>query len=146
MCRRLITKSYFTANRSSLCLGSCRWCVLRRYNSHPFLSRLLQFCLYPLFPILQCRTLLQSYLHLHLHALKSMIHTHYALHAYVYLWNMRREQLALEIPDQWRQIYMMSITLIEFQTRIWKKTPLTDFCFSHKAFPSPDCECALISD
>ena len=49
--RRIIIKSYFTSNCSSLCLGSCRWCVLRRYNSHPFLSRLLQFCLYQLFPM-----------------------------------------------------------------------------------------------
>ena len=124
MCRRLITKSSFTPNLSSLCLGSCRWCVLRRYNTHPFLSCLLQFCLYQLFPILQCRTLLQSYLHLH--ALKRMIHTQCALHAYVYLWNI------CETISSWNPL-SMETNIYDVNHFDWisdnhlKKMPLTNF-------------------
>ena len=117
MCRRIIRKSYFTSNCSSLCLGSCRWCVLRRYNSHPFLSRLLQFCLYQLFPMSDLVTKLFA----SSSSCLQKCDTHIMLYMPMYTYETSVRQLAPEIPYPWRQIYVTSITLIEFQTIIWKK-------------------------
>ena len=141
MCRRLITKSYFTSNCSSLCLGSCRWCVLRRYNSHPFLSRLLQFCLYQLFPMSDLVTKLFA----------SSCSQKYDTHTLCFTCLcilMKHETWTI---SSWNPL-SMETNIYDVNHFDWisdkhlKKMPLTDFCFSHKAFPSPDCECALISD
>ena len=69
--------------------------------------------------------------------LSKVWYTHIMLYMPMYTYETSVRQLAPEIPYPWRQIYMTSITLIEFQTIIWKKCHWLIFWLSHRAFCLP---------